>query len=145
MTELEKQVTQSITSTMQGRKPSPEQVRDLAAFIKTLPPAPPQSLASNNEAAVKRGEAIFAKNNCARCHTPPTYTSAGSYDVGIKDEAGLNHFNPPSLRGVSQGGPYFHDGRAPTLAEVFVRQRHQLRGELTRQELDDLLTFLGTL
>ncbi len=145
ITELEKQVAQSITSTMQGRKPSPEQVRDLTAFIKTIPPAPPRMLAGNNNEAMKRGEIVFAKNNCARCHTPPTYTSAGSYDVGLVDEAGHKHFNPPSLRGVSQGGPYFHDGRAPTLSEVFARQRHQLKSVLTKQELEDLLAILGTL
>jgi cytochrome c peroxidase len=54
-------------------------------------------------------------------------------------------FNPPSLRGVGQGGPYFHDGRAATLKEVFTRYRHELQGELGKQELDYLLAFLHSL
>ena len=33
-------------------------------------------------------------------------------NVKLKDEKGLTKFNPPSLRGVSQDGRYFHDSRA---------------------------------
>ena len=44
--------------------------------------------------------------------------------------------------GVSQGGPYFHDGRAATLREVFSRYRHQLPVGLPEPELADLLEFL---
>ena len=88
---------------------------------------------------------MFAKQNCATCHTPPTYTSAKTYDVGLSDEAGLKMFNPPSLRGVGQGGPYFHDGRAATLRDVFAAHRHQLKGDPEKGELDDLVQFLRTL
>ena len=96
-------------------------------------------------AAVRRGREVFGKQSCASCHAPPSYTSAKTYDVGLADEAGLKMFNPPSLRGVGQGGPYLHDGRAATLAVVFTRHRHQLKGELTKQELADLMKFLDSL
>jgi cytochrome c peroxidase len=76
---------------------------------------------------------------------PPTYTSHKSYDVGLTDEVGNREFNPPSLRGVSQGGPYFHDGRAATLADIFTRYRHQLNAQLPEHELADLLQFLRSL
>ncbi|HEY1376681.1 MAG TPA: hypothetical protein VGF55_07795, partial [Gemmataceae bacterium] len=66
-------------------------------------------------------------------------------DVGLSDEAGHRTFNPPSLRGVSQAGPFFHDGRAADLAEVFTRHRHQITGDLTARERDDLLAFLEDL
>ena len=95
--------------------------------------------------SLKRGRRIFAREKCATCHTPPTYTSPKAYDVGLRDEAGGSHFNPPSLRGVSQGGPYFHDNRARTLEELFTRYRHQLAGQLSGQELRDLIHFLGSL
>ncbi|HJT78602.1 MAG TPA: hypothetical protein VJ739_15465, partial [Gemmataceae bacterium] len=85
------------------------------------------------------------RQGCAGCHAPPTYTTPQAYRVGLADEAGLAAFNPPSLRGVSQGGPYFHDNRAATLEEVFTRYRHQIKGEPTKQELHDLLCFLGSL
>jgi len=61
------------------------------------------------------------------------------------DEVGGRLFNPPSLRGVSQGGPYFHDGRAATLDEVFLKHRHQLRGDPSAGELQDLVAFLKSL
>ena len=53
--------------------------------------------------------------------------------------------NPPSLRGVGQRGPYFHDGRAATLEDVFGNFGHQLKGELTPKQQADLLAFLRSL
>jgi YVTN family beta-propeller protein len=147
MSDLESQVRKSILTTMHGPKPSEEQVADLTAYLRTLPPPPPRphSAGSGQDAAVRRGREVFRSQACDRCHTPPEYTSKATYDVGLKDEVGNTHFNPPSLRGVSQGGRYFHDNRAATLAEVFTRYRHQLPDELSRQQLVDLLAFLGTL
>jgi cytochrome c peroxidase len=88
---------------------------------------------------------VFEREKCAKCHTPPFYTSAGTYDVGVRDEAGETHFNPPSLRGISQAGPYFHDNRAGSLEEVFTRHRHKLANQLSDEELNDLLNFLNSL
>lgn len=145
--DLETQVHTSVKGTMQGRTPSEEQVRDLAAYLRTLPPPPSlaQARGTLDEEARARGRRVFARQKCATCHTPPAYTSAGTYDVGLRDEAGESRFNPPSLRGVSQAGPYFHDGRAARLEDVFRRYRHQLSGEPSEQELSDLLHFLGGL
>jgi YVTN family beta-propeller protein len=147
MADLESQVRQSVQSTMQGAKPTGEQVRDLVAFVQTLPPPP--SLArlrgEVDEPGVRRGQAVFQREGCASCHAPPAYTSAKAFNVGLRDEAGNTAFNPPSLRGVSQGGPYFHNNGAATLEEVFTRHRHQLKSELPKQDLDDLLLFLRVL
>jgi YVTN family beta-propeller protein len=145
--ELETQVRKSIETTMRGKPPSAHHVRDLTAYLKTLSPPPSRDRLRGklDGGAVRRGREVFAKHACADCHTPPLYTSAKTYDVGLADEAGLNAFNPPSLRGAGQGGPYFHDGRAATLAEVFTRHRHQLQGDLPKQDVDDLLHFLGSL
>jgi YVTN family beta-propeller protein len=141
---LESQIGQSITSTMAGPKPTQQQLADLSAFLKSLPPAPPHRQAASDETAL-RGKEVFKNQGCADCHTPPLYTSGGVFDVGLKDETGHKTFNPPSLRGVSQGGPYFHDGRAHSLEEVFGKYRHQLKDEFTKQELADLIKFLRTI
>jgi YVTN family beta-propeller protein len=145
--DLESQVRKSVETTMRGKPLSEPHVRDLTAYLMTLSPPPSRArlLGKLDEAAVRRGREVFTQHDCADCHRPPLYTSAKTYDVGLSDEAGLKAFNPPSLRGVSQGGSYFHDGRAVTIAQVFTRYRHQLKGELTKQELDDLLHFLGSL
>jgi len=76
---------------------------------------------------------------------PLTYTSPGTYDVGLRDEKGLDKFNRPSLRGVSQGYSFFHDGRAKKLEEVFTVHGHQLNWALADDELGDLLRFLRSL
>ena len=147
MANLETQIRTSLKSTMQGREPSAEQVRDLTAYLRTLTP-PPSLLKARgtiDAEALKRGRRIFARQKCATCHTPPAYTSRKAYDVGLRDELGASHFNPPSLRGVSQGGPYFHDNRARTLEEVFTHYRHQLAGKLSAQEVRDLVYYLSSL
>jgi cytochrome c peroxidase len=112
-----------------------------------LPPPPSRVrlLGQVNDEVVRRGQEVFNKHSCGSCHTPPAYTSNKTHDVGLSDEAGHQQFNPPSLRGVSQGGPYFHDHRAATLEEVFTRHHHQLKGVLTQQERNDLLRFLDSL
>jgi YVTN family beta-propeller protein len=145
--DLQTQVRTSLTSTMQGPKPEAEQVNDLTAFLQTLAPPPALLHARRlvDSATLQRGRHVFTRQKCALCHTPPTFTSPKTYDVGLRDEIGGKSFNPPSLRGLSQGGPYFHDGRAATLKDVFVRFRHEHAGDLSQQELDDLLYFLRCL
>jgi cytochrome c peroxidase len=147
MPDLESQVRKSITTTMHGPKPSPKQVEAIAAFLRSLPPPPSSKQAGDKVdlAAVARGRDLFEQQACAGCHTPPAYTSRKTYDVGLQDEAGNKQFNPPSLRGVAHGGPFFHDNRAATLEDVFGRFRHQLKRDFTEQEVIDLVTFLRTI
>ncbi len=142
MAHLEEQVRKSIRTTMRGPRPTEQQVEDLTAYLRTL--APPRHSASTGE-AVRRGETVFQARGCVRCHAPPTYTTSRTYEVDLEDELGKKSFNPPSLRGVSHGVAFFHDGRAATLEEVFSRYRHQLPTDTPRRELDDLLAFLRSL
>jgi len=145
--DLEGQVRNSLRSTLQGPAPTAEQVHDLTAFLRTLP-APPSLLTARgalDPESLQRGRHVFSREKCAACHAPPIYTTPRTYDVGLRDEVGGTHFNPPSLRGLSQAGSYFHDNRASTLEEVFTRYRHELAGPLTEEELRDLLHFLGSL
>jgi cytochrome c peroxidase len=144
MPDLESQIRLSLKSTMQGPEPREDQVRDLAAYLRTLPPPPALARArgTDDEKVRQRGRQVFLRNKCQTCHAPPAYTTAKTYDVGLRDEAGLKYFNPPSLRGVSQGGPYFHDNRAQTLEEVFTRFHHEIPADLPARELRDLLAFL---
>jgi cytochrome c peroxidase len=155
--DLAGQVRQSIESTMRGDPPTDEQVADLVAYLNTLEPAPPLATFDPPEAAdapdemdrqasEARGAALFQSQGCAVCHNPTTdYTSPATYDVGLADSAGNRRFNPPSLRGISQAGPYLHDNRARTLEEVFTKHRHQVSGELTDGDVADLVRFLRTL
>ena len=146
MHDLETQIKKSVETTMRGRSPRGEQVQALAAFLKTLPAAPPIDCAGDVEPeSVARGKALFEAKRCTQCHAPPEYTSSATYDVGLKDEFDYSKFNPPSLRGVGQRDALFHDNRANSLADVLTRFKHQLNEDLPARELSDLLTFLRSL
>jgi YVTN family beta-propeller protein len=146
MAELDAQIKKSIETTMRGKKPKDDQVEALAAFVRTLTPAPPLNPKSqSDQEAIKRGREIFAERQCGRCHTPPEYTSEATYDVGLKDQFNYAKFNPPSLRGVSQRDALFHDNRAANLEEVFTRFKHQIEGELPEKDVADLAAFLRSL
>ncbi len=142
--DLESQIRKSIQQTMQSdREPREDHVRQLAAFLRTLPPPPAldHARAVADQPAIERGQAIFETHQCARCHTPPSYTSPERYDVGLKDELNQTEFNPPPLVGVGQRGPYFHDGRTATLGDVFREFQHQLDDELTARNSTIYLPF----
>jgi YVTN family beta-propeller protein len=143
--DLKGQIRASVETTMRGRKLTPAQVEDLEAYLKALPPPPPPARAGRREAEVARGRKVFRGQGCAKCHAPPHYTHGKAFDVGLRDEAGKKLYNPPSLRGVSQGARFLHDNRAGSLREVFSRRRHGLAGDLARADLEALLAFLESL
>lgn len=144
---IEAQITKSSHNTMQGRIDA-EDVAALAAFVRTLDAAPSLDTlrGTRNEKSIARGKATFHSLKCNRCHAPPLYTTAKTYDVDIHDKQGNTEFNPPSLRGVSQRGPFFHDSSAKNLRDVFEEHGHQLDDKsLSNKQLDDLLSFLRSL
>jgi YVTN family beta-propeller protein len=142
---LEEQVAASFRTTLRGKAPDPSQVGAVTAYLRTLAPPPPVVSDPALAPAVARGRAVFERRRCDRCHTPPTYTSASTYDVGLADGAGNTVFNPPSLRGVGQRDRLFHDGRARGLEEVFTRFAHPDDRELPPGDVADLLAFLRSL
>lgn len=55
---------------------------------------------------------------CASCHRPPTFALAADARSNGLDAGETRLFKAPSLRNVGLTGPYMHDGRFATLAEV---------------------------
>ncbi len=143
--DLRASLEHSLTQTLQGPKPTADDLDALLAFVSTIDFVPPRAPADGE--AVKRGAAVFKAKNCAGCHAGPEYTSDQSYEVGL-EEAGdaYKGFNPPSLRGVGTRGPWLHDGRARTLEELFTRHHRASKvaatEDLTAEELKDLVAFL---
>ena len=140
-------VAKSFSDTMYGPPPSKHDVQAVVAFLETLEPPP---LPKKSNAAITRGAALFSeKARCARCHRPPLYTAPDVYDVKL-DSGGSQYqgYNPPSLVGLSERGPFMHDGRAKTLEEVlrtWHTPRHIGGATLTDDEERDLLIFLRAL
>ncbi|MEX0819831.1 MAG: cytochrome c peroxidase, partial [Pirellulaceae bacterium] len=145
---LQAQIHKSLTHTMQADDPpTDEQLTALAAYVETLAPPPSIDLMRGvqDPEAIERGRQLFGNLQCTNCHQPPVYTTPESYDVGIHDKQGSREFNPPTLLGVGQRGPYFHDNRAASLEDVFLKHKHQLDEDLSANELKDLLAFLRSL
>jgi len=142
------QIRNSISQTMQSdQEPKDDDVEAIRAFLATLQPPPSidRARGRQDEAAIARGKQQFTALKCITCHAPPFYTSPHTYQVNLSDKLGNDRFNPPSLLGVGQRGPYFHDNRAKELADVFRTFGHQLDQELESKELADLLAFLRSL
>jgi cytochrome c peroxidase len=146
--DLDTQIRNSISQTMQSdQEPKDDQVKAISAFLATLQPPPSidRARGRQDDVAIARGKQQFKALKCISCHAPPSYTTPHTYQVNLTDKLGNDRFNPPSLLGVGQRGPYFHDNRAKKLADVFRTFGHQLDRELDGKELADLLAFLRSL
>jgi cytochrome c peroxidase len=149
--ELTAAVEKSLTDTMFGAKPQPGDVPAMIAYLDTLTPAPnPHRPDGVRSEAAERGKVIFeSKARCARCHKGELYTSDTNYDLKLGyDGSPFDLWNPPSLLGVWDRGPFMHDGRAETLEQLIEKQHvpEKLGGQaLTAEERRDLVAFLKSL
>lgn len=139
--DLKTQIHDTLKTTMHlPRSVKTEETTQLTTYLESL--AEPKSDAK----PPSEGRILFDQLKCNRCHKPPSYTSAKSYDVGIFDEAGNTEFNPPSLLNLKDRQYFFHDNRAKTLESVFTLHKHQLDGQkLNQDELASLIEFLRKL
>ncbi len=112
---------------------------NLSAYVSslgrdTLPKSPHRAANGNLSTAAIAGQAVFASQNCASCHGGGQMTdSTGGFGVaptlhdvgtlrttsGGRLGAALPGIDTPTLAGIHATAPYFHDGSAPVLADVF--------------------------
>jgi hypothetical protein len=121
---------------------SDEQLYALALYLYDLAPPPNQN---PRDAQALRGQGVFESEKCARCHTPPLYTSNELVPVRgfvvsdalraserIRDSGigvdptltlttrrGTGFYKVPSLKGVWYRGPFEHNGSVATLEDWF--------------------------
>jgi cytochrome c peroxidase len=145
-------VTKSLTQTMFGPEPTPDETAALLTFLETLDHPPNPNLRPNGEMSARaaQGRTLFhGKARCARCHHGDDYTSESNYDVQIEpDGSPYRLWNPPSLRGLFDRGPFLHDGRAKTLDDVLQKFHgpEKLGAQpLTAEERQALIEFLKSL
>ena len=153
-TSLMDSMEKSITSTMQGEKPSEQDQRDLISFLSTLQsPKNPfrEKDGSLSESAI-RGKQVFygRKAACIDCHNGAQFSDGKIHDVGTGSEEDFyKGYNTPSLVGVHQKVRLLHTGRAKDLRRVLtdLHRPEDVNGEgdLTEQEIEDLITYLKTL
>jgi len=114
----------------------------------------------------QHGYDLFKSYGCVACHQGMNiggnmFAKFGVFqspnesreEVSDNGRFGVTHrpqdmqvFRVPSLRNVAVTAPYFHDGRAPTLAvAVDTMAQVQLGKTLTPEEIDLIVQFLHTL
>jgi len=100
--------------------------------------------------AEQRGQTIFNDLGlgCIACHPPPLYTDQQTHDVdtATADERIGPEYDTPTLRGLYDSAPYFHDGSVATLHEAITYpspgSEHDVSGLLNEAEIQDLIAFL---
>ncbi|RUL87914.1 hypothetical protein TsocGM_10195 [Tautonia sociabilis] len=151
---LEDAMVESFTKSMQGKPPTNEEVQAVIAFLETLerPRNPFVGPDGSISEAAERGRVVFSspKAACDTCHSGPEFTDGEIHLVGLEDRRDVyKGYNPPTLVGVYDHDPYLHDGRARTLRDVLTGDHAPDLvtglGELTEQELSDLIEYLKTL
>lgn len=135
-------------------RPPPEVPAAIEAFIRSLQPVPSPALVQGKlSAAAERGRRLFLSEEvgCVRCHPPPLFTDLQTHDIGTRGRMDRPNdaFDTPALIEVWRTGPYFHDGAAATLRDVFTtanpRDEHGHTRQLTPAQLDDLYEYVRSL
>jgi hypothetical protein len=125
---------------------SDEELHALALYLYSL--KSPQN--PNKPSALSRkGRAVFQREGCAGCHTPPLYTNntltpVRGFEVpathrktyrildvvvgtdpslALRTRRGTGYYKVPSLKGVWRRGPFEHNGSVATLEEWFDVKR----------------------
>lgn len=124
----------------------------LAAFLDSLlvPLSPNHADGQPLDQSELTGQAIFLDpaNGCLTCHPPPLYTDKQAHDVGTVtiDERIGPEYDTPTLVGLYDSAPYFHDGSAPSLYEALTfpspGSEHDLSSLLTGSQIQDLIAYL---
>jgi YVTN family beta-propeller protein len=116
----------------------------LALYLLALKP-PPNPYTFEPD-VIARGETVFNEQGCAECHSGGAGTDLRRHDVGTgrsSAEKRGSEFDTPGLRHLWLSAPYFHDGSAPTLRDVFTQPgAHQLVRMVEPADLDALLAYL---
>jgi len=120
-------------------------------YLKSLKPTPSPYLKKGElSAAAKRGQGVFEKANCAKCHPAPLYTNLKKYNVGTgRDREENTLFDTPTLIELWRTGPYLHDGRAATMKDVLKKHnaddKHGQTSDLTDAQIRNLARFVLSL
>jgi cytochrome c peroxidase len=145
---------ESFTKSMQGQKPTDDDVAALVAFLGTLdyPRNPYRAEGGTLSPEAERGLAVFrsAKAACNSCHGGSELTDGKIHVAGLEEpDDAYRGYNPPSLRGIYDKDPYLHDGRSKSLEEVLSGPHEPDAvtglGTLSDAERADLIAYLKSL
>ena len=114
-------------------------------------PSPPAG--SFDADAARRGQALFAgAGRCASCHAGPAFTDEKLHapaetgmDPAYAARSATKKYRATPLRALWQHPPYFHDGKAATLAAVVDHYDVTLELKLTPAQKKELVEYLKSI
>ena len=130
-----------------------DQLAAYVASLDTVPESPYRYSGRLNRQKRNWGKQIFDRN-CAQCHSGPDYTDKQRHDVGTVQPSsgkGINlnlvgvGLDTPTLKGLWNTAPYFHNGQAPRLVDTLRLAAHGNSSSLTSTEREELVHFLLSL
>lgn len=166
------------------RLPSADETAAMVAFMQSTSLVPGGVFQFDfaplvRTAAQARGEALFfGSAKCSECHNGPLLTDNASFDTGVmrrpinlvpppecrscsplgalEARNGFRFFNVPTLLGLKNSAPFFHDNSAATIrdavAHYATREFNGSEGggivfgiQMTENEIDDITAFLEAL
>lgn len=140
-----------------GLSPELDALAEYLTSLDRVSPSPHRDPDGSLTEAAWRGLEVFQNSGCADCHGGADFTDSAEgvvHDVGtIVSTSGqrlgeaLEGIDTPTLRGVWESAPYFHDGSAATLLDVIEARnpedRHGRTSELSDDERSDLVAYLS--
>lgn len=137
-----------------------QELDDLKAYVESLqraPDSPHRQADGTMTSLAEQGELVFRRLDCASCHagqafTDSTLNASRLHDVGTLTPGSgqrlgagaLAGVDAPTLRGLWDSAPYFHDGSAATLQAVLERSTDAHGGmkDITPSEKEQLIAYL---
>jgi len=140
-----------IVTEFDGPEPSLPVLDAIVAYIEAIDFLPNSKLTETGHlkaeasAAAHRGEALFFKPfpndpqlSCAKCHDP----SGGFVDHHQHNVGSGGLFKTPTLMNANFNGPYFHDGRYDSYAQVVAHFDRVYQLGLSPEDHADLVAYL---
>ncbi len=119
--------------------------KDLQAFLTSVPR--PRTPTVEDSSAVARGKELFESSTtgCLNCHDGALSSDGKRHDIATD----LPAVDTPSLIGLAQSAPYYHDGSAETL-DSLLRNNGTIHSmgrtsRLDDAQITDLVAYLETM
>ena len=126
----------------------------LSAHVSSLVSTPPSPHRNSDGSLTPEGQAgkqIFLAKNCDACHSGASFTDNQRHDVGtiqLSSGTGIGQplagigFDTPTLKGIWNTSPYFHNGQAATLLDTVTIPVHGDTTGLTNNDIQALVSYL---
>lgn len=139
-----------------GLSPEIDAINSYVSTFDRFPPSPYREQDGSLTEAGARGKELFERLSCWECHGGRTFTDfqfGTVHDIGTITAASGGRIggapigiDTPTLRGIWETAPYFHDGSAATLMDVLNREglagSHGEAAQLTDTEKRDLVAYM---